>query len=124
MRLRDRGVTAGNISYNMLALNGLVDIAEDVYLERREKSEEKKLREAELLVRYMDSFISQKGYATKPELFAVMKNEHGISQSEVKRLFTYFKKVIWETRTYKTPSQKDIEKYGLNGRGWIITNKV
>jgi hypothetical protein len=121
--LREKNITAGNMSYNMLALNGLVDIAEEVYLERRKLAEQKKLREAKILVRYMDSFIEQKGYTTKQEILFSMKREQEISQTEVKRLFTIFQNEIWQTRTYKAPTKKDREEYGLNGYGWIIKKR-
>ena len=121
--LKMKNITSGNISYNMLALNGLGDIAEEVYLERRYLSEEKKLRECRLLVKYMDSLIERNGYVTKAALYELMDSLHGINKNEVDRLFVLFQNELWLTRIYKPPTQNEVEKFGLKNREYIMVFK-
>ena len=122
-KLQEKGVTPGNISYNMLALNGLRDIAEKVYLESREMSELKKLTEVKQLTFYMDSLIAKKGYTTKQELFEVLEAKCNIHRTETKKLFALFKNELWIDRTYKAPSNMEKELYKLKNGCWIIKNK-
>lgn len=118
-RLLDANITAGNISYNQLAINGLEDIAQEIYLENRELSVQKKEREYKELIKCMDFLIEQHGYTTKEEIY----NNCLLPQKEIDKLFRIFKNELWKTRQYKTPNKQEKELFGLNTSNWIITCK-
>lgn len=118
-KLQENNITFQNMSYLQLALNGMKDIAVHVYGERSE-SEEKKLREYEILKKCIDDMIEEKGYTTKQEIYKVCN----IDDKELDRLFQIFKRDIWESRSYKSPNRKEREKYGLKEQSWIIQKKT
>lgn len=119
-QLNSKHITKGNMSYNMLALNGFRDLAEKVYLERRDLSEAKKLHECELLMKCVEDRLEQKGYTTKEELYRDMFQNFNKSRYETKRLFVYFQNELWLNLEYSRPSQAEKIKLGLTTDNWII----
>lgn len=118
-KLHEHNITAGNISYNQLALNGLKDIAVRVYQEERELSENKKLRNLEKVESCIDALIDANGYTTKKEIY----NNLDISNNEIDKVFKIFKTRLWENRTYKASTKQEREEFGLESGRWIIKNK-
>lgn len=118
-KLHEHNITAGNNSYNQLALNGLKDIAVRVYQEERELSENKKLRNLEKVESCIDALINANGYTTKKEIY----DNLDISDNEIDKVFRIFKTRLFENRTYRVPTKQDKERFGLESSCWIIKNK-
>lgn len=118
-RLNDHNITAGNMSYNQLALNGLKDIAIRVYLKDKELMEAKKLRELKIVEECMDALIEAQGYTTKQEIYDNLDIEAG----EIDKIFRIFKSHLWESRTYKRPTREEKEILNIDGDKWIIQKK-
>lgn len=119
-KLLDKKITQGNISYLKLAENGLLDIATEVYQERRKGSEEKKQREFGILITFIDDRIAAKGFTTKSEIY----QDCGIEKKELDKLFVIYRDILWNDRSYKRPTEIEKKKYGLNSNGWIIQNRT
>lgn len=119
-RLLKANITTGNISYNQLAINGLEDIAKEIYLQSRDLSVEKKEKEYNILIQCMDFFIQKQGYTTKQEIY---KN-CPFPQNEIDKIFKIFKNDILAKYTYKPPNKEEKKEYGLTGDKWIIIKKI
>ena len=117
--LSEAGITRGNISYNQLVLNGLKEIADEVYIYNRKSAPDRKYQEARELVRVIDMLIDTNGYATKSQI----KGNMVVSDAEIDRLFRIFKQQLKELFYYKRPTnyQKDI--FQLKDNRWIFTRK-
>lgn len=118
-RLLNAKITPGNISYNQLAINGMEDIAKEIYIKDRKLSVEKKIREYEILVECIDFLISEKGYTTKQEIF----DNCQLEDKELEKLFKIFKQKLKESYNYKAPTKEDKEKFELDTDKWILTHK-
>ena len=118
-RLLSKNITPGNISYNQLALNGLEDIAKEVYLEDREYAENKKKREYSKLLEVTEFVIGQKGYATKEDIFTNLD----FGDNEIKRVFAIFKNDFYSRYNYRRPTVEQKEQFNLTNDNWIITKK-
>lgn len=118
-KLHEHNITAGNIGYNQLALNGLKDMAVKVYKKERNLSESKKLRELSKVESCIDFLIELNGYTTKQEIY----DNLDIDDNEIDKVFRIFKERLWENRTYKAPTKQDREEFGLESGCWIIKNK-
>ena len=118
-KLLEQNITPGNISYNQLAINGLEDIAKEVYLEERDGAVEKKEREYKLLLECIEFLIEQNGYATKEDIFVNWE----LKDTEIKKLFVIFKNSLWQRYTYKRPTAEQKQQFSLENDNWIITRK-
>lgn len=118
-RILRSGLTRGNISYNYLAINGLEDIAHNVYNEDKSFSVAKKEHEYDQLIECIDFLIKQKGYATKKDIF----DNLCLDDSEINKLYVIFKKRLGERYNYKRPTNGQKEQFNLKNDNWIITKK-
>lgn len=120
-RLLSAKITRGNISYNQLAINGLQDIAEEIYLENRDLTVEKKEREYEYLNQCIDLLLDTKGYTTKQDIYNHCYS--CIEEKELDKLFKIYKNDLWKDKSYKRPSKAEKAEYGLQDDTWIIKRK-
>jgi len=118
-RLLKAKITPGNISYKQLAINGLEDIAKEVYLKDKSGAVEKKNREYKILTDCMDFLITEHRYTTKQEIL----NNCILEDNEIKKLFKIFKNHLSEKYTYKRPTQEQKELFELENDTWIYTFK-
>lgn len=118
-RLLSKNITPGNISYNHLALNGLEDIAREVYLEDREGAVGKKQREYYMLLEVAEFIIGQKGYTTKEEICTNLE----LTDNEIKKVFAIFKNDFYSRYNYRRPTAEQKKLFNLENDNWIITKK-
>ena len=117
--LRERNITSGNISYNHLCLEGLKDIAEEVYPFNNRSAPEKKLQEMQYLLSIMNMLISSHGYATKQQVI----DNALLDEPEIKRCFQIFKRKLADLYDFKRPTEEQKERFGLQDNKFIFTVK-
>lgn len=119
-RLREAGVTSGNMSADMLRLHNLNDICSSVYPYNKYASTEKKMEQGEQLANVIDTLIEVNGYTTKQDIKANMPY---VSDSKIDKLFRMFKKDIALLYYYKKPTKEQKELYDLKNYTYIYTRK-
>lgn len=117
-KLKEGGITAGNISYSHLVNAGLDDIGNKVYYLNNRLAPLKKERECSKLFHIMDRLIEEKGYCTQPEMIENFVAEIG-TYKEFKKVIRDCKKSLKNIYWYKPPSNAEIEKFGLEDHHWI-----
>lgn len=125
--LKTAGITAGNISYTMLANNGLIELANRIYYNNDRTAPDRKQREYDRLQDIIDRFITEKGYTTKQEIYGQYRLETGayktvdvkVADAELKKVFTNFRAHLNERYQYKPPNRAEIKKFDLKSRDWI-----
>lgn len=118
-RLKTAGVTAGNISFNTLSLNGLADIAREVYPMNNRTAPEKKAAEFEQLIQVMQFLVDRQGYASKQQI----RDNLVLEESEIDKLFQIYRKQLTEIYNYKMPTKKQKEYWQLPDNKYIYTLK-
>lgn len=112
-------VTLSSLSYNMLILNGLEDMAGEVYPHNRKEAPQVKCEEYQHLEQWLHWIIDLTGYATKTMLI----QEAALPAEETERLLRIFRDEIRNTFDYKRPTKEQLEKYRLPSCKWIFTKK-
>lgn len=118
-RLMDADVTIGCISYNYLALNGLKDIADEVYFQNNRSAPLKKLNDLEDMMQVLYDLTETYGYATKQ----MIHEETGVVMYEVEKILRIFKTEISHYYDYKRPSKKQMEELVLDEKKYIFIRK-
>lgn len=118
-RLKYAGVTAGNVSYNKLALSGLEDIADEVYPYNNRTAPEKKLTEYAELRQCIEMLIDAYGYAKRDQI----RDNLTLKDAEIDRLFRIFKLYLSIDYNYHKPTRAEIQKYQLQDQKFIYTRR-
>ena len=117
-RLIENDVTPGNVSYLKLIENNCADIANEVFYNNIKGSEKKKQQELEMLKTLIDKRLEEQGYTTKQDIY----NNLSLPAAEIDKLFTIYKKDLWQRYRYKPPDKAEKERFNLskNFKKWII----
>ena len=118
-RLREKQITSGNISYNHLCLDGLQDIAEEVYPFNDRSAPDKKLQEMQYLLSIMNLLITTHGYATKQQV----ADNALLDEAEIKSCFQIFRRKLADLYDFKRPTKEQKKKFGLQNDKFIYTVK-
>lgn len=118
-RLKEAEVTSGNIGQSYLENNGLADIAREVYYANNKNAPTIKLFRWQSLQEVIQWLIDEQGYTTKEEI----KANSLMSDWEIERLFTIFKRDLLAEYNYKAPTKEQRDEFNLQSRHWIITAK-
>ena len=118
-KLRAAGVTAGNISFNYLDINGLGDLAKEVYPKNNRLAPEVKKKEFKELLEVLEKSIDIYGYCT----VQILKDNLPYPDQELDQLRRIFKQRLEEKYNYKRPTTEQIEKWNLSDRKFVYTKK-
>lgn len=130
-RLKEGGITAGNISYVRLCCNYLDDIARKVYFENNPEAPQRNDRIYADLDKIMDRLIDEKGYCTRPEIKGMYHLENEIyKKEEVKKcdkeldyVISVHKIQINWVYWYKRPTEQEKKDFGLKGEQKIYIRR-
>ena len=111
------GVTSGNISFDNLSVNGLDDMAIEVYPMNDRTAPERKIMEFGYLMEVMQSLIDEQGYVTRQQV----KDNLLIQDREIDELFKIYKKQLSEYYYYERPTNNQIAKWDLPNKKYIYT---
>ena len=117
--LLDHKVTTGNFAYNMLALNELIELGNEVFPNNERDAPLKKLREAQEFAEVLQFIVENQGYATKKQI----RDNLLIDEREIDKLFKYFKPQIEEYYSYRRPTKKQKDQWGLRSYKWVYMKK-
>lgn len=112
-------VTTGNISYNTLVLNGLTEMAAEVYFHNSPFAPERKAELFEMVSLILDMLIEDHGYATRQQ---VMDNLL-ITDAETEQLFKITKPLLANIYHYGRPTKTQKERFNLDSNSFIYTYK-
>lgn len=118
-RLLNAGVTAGNMGFNCLMLNGLEDIATEVYPKNNRTAPEKKTVEFSELMMVLQFLIEEQGYATRQQI----RDNLLIEENELDKIFQIYRSQLKDYYNYKKPTKQQKEKLGLQNQKYIYTEK-
>ncbi len=126
--LLQQNITQGNISYNMLAVNDLEDLAVTVYGKHRPYSTAKKYKQFAILKTCMNDLASEKGYTTKAEIYQSVNNYLSddckpLSERDLKILFRIFKNHIARVWIYKPAAAEERRRYDYHENRWIYIKR-
>ncbi len=113
------GVTSGNMSFNYLMLNGLEDIAKEVYPNNNRYAPMKKVVEYQDLIVVMDMLIEQNGYAKREQV----QDNLLLEEEEIVQLFKVFKTALQSRYYYKRPTKQQKEQWALSDSKYIYTKR-
>lgn len=118
-RLKDAGITSGNISQNQLALNGLQDIAEEIYFANDRTAPDRKAQEAAVLFVLIGELVDCYGYASKQMIYdnLLLENE------EIDKLLRIYKLQLKELYKYASPTKEEMQRWDLKDRKYIYKQK-
>ena len=114
-RLKSAGITSGNISQNQLVLNGLEDIAREVYFANDRTAPDRKAQEAAELFALMENLCDSYGYVSKSMLYDNLL----LPDSETDKLLRIFKLQLREIYKYAPPTKEEMQRWGLKNRKYI-----
>jgi len=117
--LTGAGITAGNISYNTLVLNGLSEMAAEVYYHNSPFAPERKAELFEVVSLILNMLIDDYGYATRQQ---VMDNLL-ITDAETEQLFKITKPLLANVYHYGRPTKAQKEQLNLDSNSFIYTYK-
>lgn len=114
-------ITPGNISFNMLSVNGCRGIANEVYYSNDKDSVLNKERRYKGLVRGIDGILAERGYTTKQEVIEALK----IDCREFEWLYKIYRADFKSRYSYKAPGRIERELYNIacDSYKWIITRR-
>ena len=118
-RLFAAGVTTGNISSNYLELNGLGDLAKEVYPKNNRLAPEVKKEEFQELLEVLERCIDVYGYCT----VQMLKDNLLYPDKEFEQLRRIFKQRLAEEYNYKRPKKEQVEKWNLPNQKFIYMKK-
>lgn len=118
-RLFAAGVTTGNISSNYLELNGLGDLAKEVYPKNNRLAPEVKKEEFQELLELLERCIDVYGYCT----VQMLKDNLLYPDQEFDQLRRIFKQRLAEEYNYKRPTREQMENWNLTDLKYIYTKK-
>ena len=123
-RLKRAGITAGNLSFNQLrfAIPDLLDIAKEVYPDRRTRkpvSEITEFRQYVSLKQCIDLLIDTYGYANK----ALIYDNLTLPEAQIDKIFRIFKKHLYQKYRYKRPCKTERKTFGLQDQRYIFLRK-
>lgn len=123
-RLKEAGVTAGNMSFKQLwfAIPDLQDIAKEVYPDRRTRKpviETTDFQRYESLRQCINLLIDTYGYASKELIYDNLI----LSEAQIDSLFRIFGKRLQEAYRYKRPSKTEQEQFGLQDQRYIYLRR-
>lgn len=118
-RLKSAGITSGNISQNQLVLNGLEDIANEVYYANDRTAPDIKAEEAAELLALMESLCDSYGYVSKSMLYDNLL----LPDVEIDKLLRIFKLQLREIYKYAPPTKKEMQLWSLKDRKYIWKRK-
>jgi hypothetical protein len=118
-RLMQAGVRAGNMSFNMLSINGLEDIADEVYPLNNRSAPERKNAEFKTLLYVIEFLIEQQGYATRQQVTDTLSIE--IEKKEIERVFRIYRAQLAERYNYKRPTAEQVSQWFLPDHKFIYT---
>lgn len=121
-RLSTAGVRIGNISYNMLMLNGCEKIAKEVYTKNNPTAPDRKCELFEYLLVCIDMAIEGHGYAYRQEIVDNLLSM-SISEQEIDMLFKLFRSYLLEEYNYKRPNREQKKQFNLTSDKYIYTPK-
>lgn len=119
-RLLDKNIRIKHISYNTLMLNGLADIAQEVYPCNAPEAPTRKLSEETLLIDCIESLIDAYGYADRE---SIKTNLAELPDREIERLLGIFRNEHQEKYFFKRPTKEQKNLFGLSSYSFIYTRK-
>lgn len=125
--LKTAGITAGNIQYDMFAVNGLKELGQEIYYANSWKSADNKKKDYDDLMKIMADLIAEHEYTTNRQIRGQWRASHGAykalevrkADNHLKKIMRIYKAQINDQYQHKPPKDEDMEKYGLVGRDWI-----
>lgn len=125
--LLERRISPSNISAKSLIVNGLEWLADELYFRNRnarkniEASQEIAFREQ--LIEWMQAEIEQTGYTTKEDVVDWIKEGTGWSNTYINRYLGRHRAFINSAFYYHKPTKQEIDKYELQGKAFIYSQK-
>lgn len=119
IRLKEAGITSGNIGQNQLTCNGLEDVANEIYFANDRTAPDRKAQEAAVLFRLMDVLCDTYGYVNKE----MVKENLLYDEAEIDRLFRIFKLQLNEIYSYSRPTTEDRERWNLKNQRFIFKRR-
>lgn len=113
--LRAAGVTSGNMSFNILCVNGLKEIAYEVYPMNDRSAPSKKEEEFEMMLEVMKFLIDMQGYATRQQI----KDNMLLPDKEIDKLFRIYRSRLKTIYTYGRPTADQMEEWKLEDKKYI-----
>lgn len=118
-KLYTAGVTTGRMSFAYLMINGLGDLAKEVYPKNNRLSPELKKKEFKELLEVLEKCIDTYGYCT----VQMLKDNLPYPDQEIDQLRRIFKQRLEEKYNYKRPTTEQIERWNLPDQKFVYTKK-
>lgn len=118
-KLLKNNITQSKICNKILRINGLDDIAKEVYFSNTYKSLKKDEKDYNLINKRMKELCDEQGYIHKEVLYEIIE----LSKKRIDFLIKLYKKQLQEVYIYKRPNKYEKIKYGLKTNKFIYILK-